>query len=166
MELIIYIQDMWQLAINAEVQGIWFWAALYTFIVCVYSLIFQIRTRYWPFTPGKLSEFRVEKFGPTDLVKSDQDYKSKALYKYKVSDVVYEGTRVSPWVFVVSHNARIILEKQKSYIQCLPNDNVKVFYNPDNPQKSYLIIAGKASIYITLLISFLPLISYYFKYYM
>ena len=164
MDLIIYFQDMWQLAIQGQTQGIWFGAALYAFIVCVCSLIFQIRTRYWPSTPGELAEFGVEKFGATDMVKSNQDYVSKALYKYNLSGVDYYGTRISPWIFVVSHNARIVLEKQMSSIQRLPDGKVKIFYNPDNPKKSYLIIAGKAGICITLLVSALPLISFYFKY--
>jgi len=164
MELMFYFQDMWQLANQGHTQGIWFGAALYGFIVCGYSLIFQIRTRYWPFTSGELAEIGVEKFGATDRIKSNQDYISKALYKYDVSGVVYDGTRISPWIFVVSHNARFVLEKQMSSIQRFPDGKIKIFYNPNNPKKSYLIIAGKLGICITLLISVLPLISYYFKY--
>lgn len=160
----IYFQDMWQLAIQEETQGVWFWAALYTLIVCAYSLTLQIRTRYWPFTPGQLVESGVEKFGPTARLKSDQDYNSKALYRYKVSGATYEGTRISPWIFVASHNARIVLEKQLSSIQRLPDGKVKVFYNPNKPKKSFLIIAGKMGIFITLSIAILPLISFYLKY--
>ena len=165
MELVTYFQDMWQLAIDGQTQGVWFWASVYVFIVCGYSLIFQIRTRYWPFTSGELAEMRVSKFGATDWVKSDQDYTVKALYKYNVSGVTYNGKRLSPWVIVASTNARLVLEKQMSSIQQLPGGKVKVFYNPNNPKKSYLIIAGKVGICITLFISVLPLISFYFKYY-
>ena len=156
---------MWQLAIQGQTQGIWFWAALYTFFVCVYSLAFQIRTRYWPSAQGELAEFGVEKFGAIDWVKSNQDYVSKALYKYNVSGITYEGTRISPWIFVVSHNARLVLEKQMSSIQRFPDGKAKVFYNPNNPKKSFLIIAGKIGICITLLTSVLPLILFYCKYY-
>jgi len=163
-ELTNYFQDMWQLAIQGQTQGIWFGAALYVLIVCGYSLIFQIRTRYWPSIAGELVDFGVKKFGPTDRVKSDQQYVSKALYTYVVSGVAYEGTRVSPWIFIVSLNARFILKKHMSYIQRLPDGKVKVFYNPGNPKKSYLIIAGKAGIFITLVICALPIVSYYFKY--
>lgn len=164
MELIIYFQEMWQLVIQGQTQGIWFWAALYTFFICIYSLIFQIRTRYWPFARGELAKFGVEKFGATERVKSNQDYVSKALYKYNVSGVAYDGKRISPWIFVVSHNARFVLEKQMSSIQRFPDGKVKVFYNPNNPKKSFLIIAGKMGICTTLSICVLPLISFYFKY--
>tara|TARA_R110002167_G_scaffold30424_7_gene100618 strand:- start:12993 stop:13484 length:492 start_codon:yes stop_codon:yes gene_type:complete len=160
-----YFQDMWQLAIQGETQGVWFWAAIYTLIVCTYSLVFQIRTRYWPPTLGELNDIRVKRFGPKVLITYQQDYTSKAFYQYEVSGVTYEGTRISPWVFVASHNARFVLEKQMASVQRTTDGKVKVFYNPNNPQKSYLIIAGRIGIAITLLISALPLISFYFKYY-
>jgi len=163
MELIIYFQEMWQLAINGQTQGVFFWFALYMFIVCFYSLVFQIRTRYWPFVQGELVEFGLEKFG-TAMAKSDQNYASKALYNYEVSGVNYEGARVSPWLMLVSYNLRFIIEKQMSYIQRSSDGKVKVFYNPNNPKKSFLIIAGKMGIGITLIISVLPLISFYYKY--
>lgn len=163
--IMIYFQKMWQLAIQGQTQGIWFWSALYVFIICVYSLILQVRTRHWPFVQGELAEFGVEKFGSTVLVKSNQDYVSKALYHYNVDDIAYSGTRISPWIFVASHNVRVILEKQMSSIQRFPDGKVKVFYNPNNPKKSFLIVAGKIGICITLTISVLPIILFYFKYY-
>ena len=161
----IYFQDMWQLAIQGDTQGIWFWAAIYTIVICTYSLVFQIRIRYWPSTLGELAEIGAEKFGAKVLIKANQDYVGKALYQYDVSGVTYLGTRISPWVFVASHNARFVLEKQMASVQITPDGKVKVFYNPNNPQKSYLIIAGRVGIGITLLISVLPLIAFYFKYF-
>ena len=163
MELIIYIQEMWQLAINGQAKGFFFWFALYMLVVCFYSLIFQARMRYWPFVYGELSEIGVENFG-TSIVKSDQNFVSRSFYRYQVSGVNYDGTRVSPWFMLVSYNLRFLLKKQMSYIQRSSDGKVKVFYNPDNPHKSFLIIAGKVGILITLLISVLPLILFYFKY--
>ena len=164
MELVVYFKDMWELALQGQTQGIFFWAALYAFVLCAYSLIFQIRTRYWPSTRGELAEMEIEKFGAADRVKSDQSYMSRALYKYKVSGVTYDGTRISPWIIVVSHNARFILEKKMSCIQRFPDKRVKVFYNPNNPRKSYLIVAGKVGICLTLFLCVLPVIAYYAKY--
>ncbi|UTW46546.1 DUF3592 domain-containing protein [bacterium SCSIO 12696] len=165
MDLATYIQEMWQLAVQGKAQGIWFFAALYLLATCAYSLVFQIRTRSWPFTQGALVELDVEKFGGTDLVRSNQEYVAEALYKYCVSNIAYEGKRISPWVFVASHNVRLILQKQMSSVQQLPDGKVKVFYNPKNPKKSYLIVAGKMGICITVLIGVLPLILFYGKYY-
>ncbi len=164
MDLILYFREMWQLAIQGQAQGIWFWASTYLVIVCIYSLIFQIRTRFWPFVQGEIVKVEVDKFGGTDLVKSNQEYVSKALYTYNVSGVDYEGTRISPWVFVASHNARFVLEKQMSYIQVLPGGKVKVYYNPQNPKKSYLIVAGKAGICVTISLCVFPLVAFYLKY--
>ena len=166
MQLSNYIEQMLELALNGEIQGVWFWAAVYTFAVCGYSLIFQLRTRSWPFTTGELVEAEVEKFGATDPVKSNQEYVSKALYRFTVSGVDYEGTRISPWVFVASHNARAILKKQMSAIYHYPDGKVKVFYNPGNPQKSFLIVAGRVGIFITLVIAVLPFVSYFIRYHL
>jgi len=166
MEASIYFQEMWQLAIQGKEQGIWFWAAFYTFIVCFYSLILQLRTRSWPATRGLLVESEINKFGPTDWAASNQDYVSDVLYHYSVSDVTYDGTRISPWVFVASHNARFVLEKQIASIQRYSDGTVKVHFNPNTPKKSFLIIAGKIGIFITFFISILPITLYYFQYYM
>ena len=155
-----YFQEMWTLALDGELRGIWFWAAVYTMVVCLYSLIFQVRTRTWPSTEGELSSLSVKKFGATDPILSDQDYKSTALYQYEVDGVSLEGTKVSPWVFVTSHNARVILEKQMKSIQHLPDGKVKVFYNPRKPKKSFLIVAGRVGIAVTIAIAVLPLIGY------
>ena len=163
MEIIIYFQEMWQFAIEGKAQGIFFWFSLYTLIVCIYSLIFQIRMRYWHSTQGELVELELDTFGAS-FTKSDQDYKANALYSYSVLGVSYSGTRVSPWLIIVSHNLRFILKKQLSYVQQSADGKVTVFYNPNNPQKSFLIIAGKAGVFITLIISVLPFILFYYKY--
>ena len=155
---------MWQLVIQGETQGIWFWAAFYTFIVCSGSLIYQIRTRSWPETKGELVETGIRKFGSTEWATTNQEYVSEALYHYVVSGLTYDGSRISPWVFVASHNARFVLEKQMSSIQRYSDGSVKVFYNPGNPKKSFLIVAGKAGLLVTLTISVLPMVLYFFKY--
>ena len=163
-EPINYAQEMWHLAIQGKVQGIWFWAALYTLIVCSWSLIFQVRTRRWPDTKGELIETGLRKFGGTEWATSNQEYVSKALYHYDVSGETYTGNRISPWIFVASHNARFILEKQMSSIQRYSDESVKVFYNPRKPKKSFLIVAGKTGMLITLIIGVLPMVLYFFKF--
>lgn len=161
-----YFQEMWQRVLQGDTQTIWFWAALYTFIACSYSLIFQLRTRKWHVTQGDLIKKGLTTFGATERVTSRQKYVSEALYRYNVSGVAYEGTKISPWVFVASHNARYVLKKQMSSIQRHSNGKVKVYYSPGNPKKSYLIVAGKGGIFITFLISILPAILYFFKYHL
>ncbi|MFK7794710.1 MAG: hypothetical protein AB8B89_05115 [Gammaproteobacteria bacterium] len=154
---------MWQSAILGQAQGIWFWAAIYIFILCVYSTVFQIRTRYWPYTKGDLVEFDVEKFGAS-VLKTDQIYTANTLYNYVVSGVKYEGRRISPWLIVASHNARFILRKQMSSVQKCADGKAKVFYKPSNPKKSFLIVASKLGIFITIVMGVLPLLLFYFRY--
>lgn len=164
MDLIGYVQDMYLLAAQGEKQGILFWVVVYTFIVSLYSLIFQVRTRYWPYTLGQLSRLAVDKFGGPENTAAGQNYMGRALYRYDVGGESYEGSRVSPWVIVASHNAKFLLEKQLSRVQQYPDGKVRVFYNPNKPQKSYLIVAGKAGIVFTVLLVVVPPLAYFFSY--
>ena len=61
---------------------------------------------------------------------------------------------------------RAMIDWQQSKIQALPEGGVKVFYNPRNPKKSYLIVAGKVGILATLVIATLPMLLYYVKFYL
>ncbi|MDF2179768.1 DUF3592 domain-containing protein [Aliiglaciecola sp. CAU 1673] len=164
MTLLSYFWQMWELAINGELQGIWFWAAVYMLLVCGYSLVYQVRTRAWPFTKGQLLGLDVSKFGATERDSSAQDYVAEALYRYTIDGVEYTGTRISPWIFVASHNARSLLQKQLSAIQRYPDGRVKVFYHPVNPQKAFLILPGWLGIAVTSVLGILPLLTYYLKY--
>ncbi len=155
---------MFELAAEGEPQGIWFWASIYILLVCFYSLWFQLRTRSWPSTRGELLQLGAEKFGAGDWATSSQDYVGKALYTYSVAERQYQGSRISPWVFVASHNARFLLEKQLSGIQACSDGGVKVYYNPRNPRKSYLVVAGPIGIVVTLLLGISPLVFYWLKY--
>ncbi len=146
-----------------QAQGIWFWTSIYTFILCVYSAVLQVRTRYWPYTEGRLVEFNVEEFGAS-IHKTDQNYTANVLYNYIVSGVKYEGYRISPWLIVASHNVKFILRKQMSSIQKSSDGKIKVFYEPSNPKKSFLIVASWLGIFITVVISVLPLLLFYFRY--
>ena len=159
-----YIEEMWRLALQGDAQGVWFWVAFYTFLVCAYSVVFQVRTRGWPRTEGKLVRASVEPFGAREMDPSARDYRATALYGYEVSGVAFDGTRISPWVFVVSHNLTFLLEKHLSVIERLPDGGVRVYYNPRNPRKSYLAVAGWVGICITLLLAALPGLLYLSRY--
>ncbi len=161
-----FVQEMWRLALEGKLQGIWFWGGIYALVLCLYSFVIQVRTRSWPWAPGALQEAGVEQVGGRDPATSDRDYTSKALYHYSVDGQQLEGTRISPWVFVASHNARAVLEKQLQAIQHLPQGGVKVFYNPSKPDKSYLIVAGRVGLLVTVLAGSIPLGSYCLKFHL
>ena len=166
MQWVQYFQEMWQLAREGNAQGIWFWAGVYSLLLCAYSMVFQIRTRYWPATEGELIDYGIRKFAAiTDPVKSDQEYASYSRYKYVVDGKQYEGKRLSPWLFIVTHNVRFILRKQMAAIHHLPDGRVEVFYNPGDPGKSYLIVATRRGIFVTFLFGLLPLLLFYLRFY-
>ncbi len=78
--MIEYISDIWNLAVDGGKQGVLFFAALYTFLVCLYSFIRQILIRRWPVTKGVLKNASLSKHGAQRLVLSDQEYKVDSLY--------------------------------------------------------------------------------------
>ncbi len=159
-----YLIEMWKLAASGDKQGISFFASIYAFLVLGYSVVYQIRVAMWPETKGELSKATVERVGGTELVTSHQNYASRSLYEYSVAGVAYQGTRVSPWVMVASHNARFVLERQLSHIGKNEDGTVRVFYNPNKPSKSFLIKPGKAGIVFTFILTMAPMILYWYFY--
>lgn len=164
MQIFDYIQHMWDLALQGDKQGIWFWVAVYAFLICGYSVVFQLLIRTWPSVKGQLVDLGLDKFGGA-MILSDQDYIAGALYTYQIEGKSYQGKRVSPWIIVASHNAQFVLKKQLSKVETYPDNRVKVFYKPSNPAKSWLILPSKLGIVITILISLLPAYSYWLEFY-
>jgi hypothetical protein len=160
-----YFGDMWALAIVGNKQGIFFFISLYSLLLLGYSAINQYKTAHWPSTEGILLNAGVKKWGFTEWKKSNQEYTASALYVYKVGEKEYQGTRMSPWVIIASHNVKFILEKQLSSIQNNEDGTITVFYNPNKPQKSYLIKPGKAGLIITSVVAVFPMLIYWLNYY-
>lgn len=159
MNVLNYLQKMVDLASEGELQGIWFWASCYMLLVCFYSAYFQIQTRYWASTVGKLQSLGVKTFSHSNEL-SEQQYRGNALYAYTVNGQTFEGTRISPWVFVTNNNARGLLIKQQAGIEMPTEDTVIVYYNPNKPKKSFLIKANKFGIVVTLVCAIAPFVSY------
>ena len=164
MDILNYFQQMVDLASEGELQGIWFWASCYMLVVCLYSAYFQIRTRFWATTVGNIHNLGLKKFGISNDL-SEQQYRGKALYSYSVNGQTYEGTRISPWVFVTNYNAKGLLLKQQASIDMPTKDTVTVYYNPNKPQKSFLLKAGKFGILVTLISAVAPFLGYVSRFY-
>ncbi len=158
-----YLSDMWKLVVSGEEQGIVFLFSLYMFVVCFYSLVFQIRTRRWPSVQGRLLDIGLAKFGNTSVL-SDQNFVASALYQYRVSGVLHDGRRISPWFMLVTYNLKCLIKWQLSRIQPSSDGKVTVYYHPDKHHKSYLIVPGKAGMVFTGMICVLPFILFYSKY--
>jgi len=162
--MIDYVVEMWVLASEGDKQGVIFFAALYTFVMAMYSSVFQLNVMKWPSTRGELQQAAVSKIGGTDLVTSEQEYIAKALYRYHVDGESFQGKRVSPWAISTSHNANFVLEKQMQGIHRYDDGSVQVFYNPKKPKKSFLIKPGKFGLAFTMLLAVLPLVLYVYAY--
>lgn len=159
-----YLIQMWDLAKTGDKQGVIFFAALYALVLLTYSLIHQIRIANWPSTTGRLLAANVDKFGGSHANLSDQDYVSKALYEYTVGGVTYQGSRVSPWVIVASHNARFILQSQLKKIKKNADGSVELYYSPSKPSKSFLIKPSATGMVVTFVLAVAPIAFYWQNY--
>ncbi len=155
-----YILDMWSLVESGDKQGYFFFIALYLLLVCGYSLIHQLNILKWPSVKGKLQKADVSKCGGSETGPSSQLFKASILYSYQVNNQSYIGHRLSPWLVLASYNAKQLLNKQISAIQHNEDASVKVFYNPNNPNKSFLIKPNQLGLLITLLLAICPIILY------
>ncbi|NND71032.1 MAG: DUF3592 domain-containing protein [Rhodothermales bacterium] len=151
-----YIVAMWNLAVDGGKQGILFFVAVYAFLLPGYSLIRQLIVRRWPGTPGVLIRAGVEGAGGVASVKWRGNYIATALYSYQVDGKSYDGSRVSAWVMMASYNARFLLQRQLDKIQTSGDGRVMVYYNPKNPQKSFLLKPGYAGLAVTVTLMLVP----------
>jgi hypothetical protein len=154
--MIDFFSEQWTLLMAGERQAVFFWISLYCFLILGYSSVRQLRCRRWPSVWGRLEKSGLRKVGGTAWSKSDQEYATDALYHYEVDNEHYEGKRVSPWIVIASHNARFVLEKQMAKIHTRGEDEVRVFYNPRNPRKSFLILPGWFGLAVCLAGALLP----------
>jgi hypothetical protein len=159
-----YILQMWDLALQGNRQGVWFCVAVYAFLICGYSVLFQLLIRTWPSVKGQLKHLGVDKFGAAFIL-PDQDYRADALYSYQVDGKTYQGKRISPWIIIASHNVQFVLKHQLAKVETFADNKVKIFHKPSNPAKSWLILPSKLGVFITFLISLLPAFSYWLEFY-
>jgi hypothetical protein len=112
----------------------------YVLLIGAISIVACLRIRRWPHTTGTLSEDGFERMDHA----SDRMYAARVRYEYTVNGIPYTGTRLSH--FIIHASGRKIARWQKGGIQRYENDRITVFYNPNRPQKSYLIKSEWTSI--------------------
>lgn len=122
-----------------------------------------MRIRSWSNTRGNLIQSDIEA-GIVSTQKSDQNFMVSVLYEYSVDGVKYQGNRLSGWLIWVTYNFRFLLEKQLKGIMQNNDGSVVVYYNPRNPQKSFLIKPSILGLLVTLVITVLPGFYYWLKY--
>lgn len=138
-------------------QWIYLGAAVYTAFVLSWSLVTVWRVRRWPSVSGRLQVLGERTFGSEGFLLSEREYAADVRYTYEVDGREYAGKRLSPWLVVVSHNARFVLQRQLRAARVGPDGTVEVLYNPRRPQKSYLVRPGRFGM-IVLAMGTLPLI--------
>ena len=158
-----YFSDMWHLALQGNLHGIFFYGSLYLLLVGSYSGVYRMKIRRWPSTKGHLINSNV-KGGFVDRGTSDQSFTVDVLYEYTVSGTKYKGNRLSDVIIIVSYNLRFVLKKRLASIIKNDDGSVVVFYNPKNPKKSFLIKPSFLSLTFTWALAILPSFYYWMEY--
>ncbi len=153
MTVIAYVSEMWTLAAEGNRQGALFFVALYGFLVCSWSAVYQLRIRGWPSVRGRLLDVGIRRFGADSSLTADRTYTVRSLYEYEVDGRTYEGKRVSSWIVLASHNARSVLRIQMKGIESFEDGGVTVHFDPKNPAKSFLIKPGTLGLLLTSVIA-------------
>ncbi len=148
-------------AIAGDAESILLVFAIYTLLMCAYSIWYQLRLQAWPETRGKLINRGLAHVAGFEWDPGDKLYATDALYEYQVDGQTYQGQKISPWVMVASHNVRSVLWKQLSRLEVGPENTVSIYYNPQKPAQAILIKPGNIGIAITVCIALLPLVLYF-----
>ncbi len=158
-----YLSEMFDLARVGEVQGVAFWGMAYCWLIGWATVLIYWRVRNWPTVWGELLQHSVKPLGGAEFVLSEQNYIADALYSYQIASITYHGKRIAPWQLTASHNLRSLLNKQLNLIT-QHNDQIKVYYSPTHPEKSYLVRPGWLSLGIAHAIYLLPTIWYVMRF--
>jgi hypothetical protein len=151
-------------ALSGDAQRLLLVGAIYMLLVCGYSCVYQMKMRGWPATDGKLKKAAIEKFGATKWPQADQQYVGSAVYEYDIAGRTYEGTKISPWIIIATHNLKSVLRHQLSKIVKGSDGEIAVYYNPRKPDKSVLIRPGLLGLALTVVIGGAPMALYLVKY--
>ncbi len=133
--------------------------AVYSLLVGAFSLFHYTRIGRWPSVIGALNSAAVAGQTPS-AVSSDRNYSAEVSYQYNIEGKSYEGSRLSPFLVMATHNLRSLIRHQMKGIEIIQDGGVRVFYNPARPEKSYLISTSSIGYASIISIMFLPLVAY------
>lgn len=135
--------------------------AMYCLVLGGYALFYCLRIRRWPSVFGELKQSNVELLSASATT-SDQNYSAQVSYTYNVDGKEYQGRRLSPFIIIASYNLRFLLRLQMKHVETRDDGWVRVFYNPQRPDKSYLTPPRTTGLITVISVMFLPLIAYFF----
>lgn len=146
--MIAYLQQMLDLALGKELQGIHFWATVYVLFVLAGNLLYVYRVRRWPHTRGQLLRLGLQPLGAPEIGSTTQDYVPRALYTYQVAGHDYQGEAISVWKIAASGVLRGAASGLPRQIEADAHGTVTVYYHPQRPEKSVLLRPGWLSLAI------------------
>ena len=118
--------------LNDEQLIIW-GAAVYLMSMLVYSYVRLMQINNWPYVVGRLKKADVDYI---HAIARGGAYENVS-YEYVVGGHKFIGKRLSP--FLIRGQVGPLIKKQLSKMHYVSSDQVKVFFNPRDPSKSYLV---------------------------
>jgi hypothetical protein len=136
--------------------------AIYCLALGGFALFYCLRIRRWSSVFGELKQTNVELLSTSTIITRDQNYFAQVSYTYNVDGKEYQGRRLSPFIIIASYNLRFLLRLQMKHVETRDDGRIRVFYNPQRPEKSYLIPPRTTGLITVISVMFLPLIMYFF----
>lgn len=102
---------------------------LFTVLGLCYTPFDFIRVSKWPYTEGRLIKAEITYYM--------RKYWPEIEYSYEVEGQQYDGKRLSR--LMANGLNKAAYEKQLEGIEYITENTVRVYYDPKNPRKSYLI---------------------------
>ena len=136
------MQEFVDQLLAGERDAILFAAAFYFLLMAVLATIQMVRLSRWPSVIGDLRKEGIGLDWADGFRPDENEYSAHVQYEYIVNGQIHEGDRLNPWSAMATHNLRNLLRVQFRWIERRDGDRVRVYYNPRNPEKSYLHVPG------------------------
>ena len=120
-------------------------------VISIRQYLIALETYDWPFVTGKITEAKIKRYVTTDNPESDisrQTYEAsyipKIIYNYQVNGQEYTNNKIQ----YTSHS-KDTKQEAKAVLDMFPDKNsVRIYYDPEKPEKSVLLQGGNNNLWI------------------
>jgi len=120
-------------------------------VISIRQYLLALETYDWPFVTGKITEAKIKRYVTTDNPEGDisrQTYEAsyipKIIYNYQVNGQEYTNNKIQ----YTSHS-KDTKQEAKAVLDMFPDKNsVRIYYDPEKPEKSVLLQGGNNNLWI------------------
>lgn len=107
-------------------------ALAFAYIISILHLIKSLKSKQWPLTKGVIENSGIQEITDYD----GTSYEAKVIYSYVVNGKYFESDNIAFWGILSL--SKVAAKRYQSSLT--KNDEVKVYYNPINPDESTLYV--------------------------